>query len=158
MMAGERLHQLAGISGTAAALLLAIGAGATTGAALVDYSGLATGTAAQHLLAERVTPSAPPAGGGYGTIADQLWREAVKAARRQVKEAETGLVETQEAELPTYAPGYWPEPSQAKINEMFQAKLGALKAAKPIIAARVAEYLAKEEEEAIIALMLWMDD
>lgn len=52
MTAGERLHQLAGISGTAAALLLAIGAGATTGAALVDYSGLATGTAAEHLLAE----------------------------------------------------------------------------------------------------------
>ena len=52
MTAGDRLHQLAGISGTAAALLLAIGAGATTGAALVDYSGLATGTAAEHLLAE----------------------------------------------------------------------------------------------------------
>ena len=157
MTAGERLHQIAGISGTAAALLLVIGAGATTGAALVDYSGLATGTAAEHLLVERVDTT-PQSGGGYGTRADQLGHEAIEAARRQANEAATGRIEIQEAGLSAYAPGYWPEPSQAKINEMFQAKMEALKAAQPIIAARVAEYLAKEEEEAIIALMLWMDD
>lgn len=97
-------------------------------------------------------------GSKFITIADQLWREAIEAARRQANEAATGRIEIQEAGLSAYAPGYWPEPSQAKINEMFQAKMDALKAAQPIIAARVAEYLAKEEEEAIIAIMLWMDD
>ncbi len=69
MTAGERLHQLAGISGTAAALLLAIGAGATTGAALVDYSGLATGTAAEHLLAEHAPVVVVAQSSGYGASA-----------------------------------------------------------------------------------------
>ena len=53
MTAAERLQQLAGATGTAAALLLAIGAGATTGEALADYSALPAATAAEHLLAER---------------------------------------------------------------------------------------------------------
>ena len=52
MTAGERLAFLAGASGTAAALLLMIGAGATTGAALLDYSALPTATAAEHLLSD----------------------------------------------------------------------------------------------------------
>ncbi len=88
MTAGERLHQLAGISGTAAALLLAIGAGATTGAALVDYSGLATGTAAEHLLAEQAAGvwaeafyTAPEGAGAYRGVWSAA-RELVDAARR----------------------------------------------------------------------------
>lgn len=68
MTAAERLLALAGTTGTAAALLLAIGTGATAGAALVDYSGLASATAAEHLL-EDVISSSPPfigrGGGGY---------------------------------------------------------------------------------------------
>lgn len=66
MTAGERLHHLAGISGSAAALLLAIGSGATAGAALVNHSGLASGTAADHLMVDRVMAGMgaylPPAG------------------------------------------------------------------------------------------------
>lgn len=63
MTAGERLIALSGLSGVSAAVMLqAIGSGATTGAALVNYSGLSSGTAAQHLLTdvsrETVTPSA----------------------------------------------------------------------------------------------------
>jgi hypothetical protein len=55
MTASERLIDLAGFSGaTAGALLLAIGMGATAGAALVNYSGLPTGTAAEHLLADQI--------------------------------------------------------------------------------------------------------
>ena len=50
--AAERLLQLAGKTGSAASLLLAIGVGATTGAALVQYSQLPTATAAEHLLAD----------------------------------------------------------------------------------------------------------
>lgn len=49
---GERLVYLAGSGGTAATLLLAIGGGATTGEALLDYSPLPTGTAAEHLSAD----------------------------------------------------------------------------------------------------------
>lgn len=51
MTAAERLLALAGTTGTAAALLLAIGTGATTGAALLNYSRLASGPASAHLLA-----------------------------------------------------------------------------------------------------------
>lgn len=60
MTAGERLAALAGASGKASALLLVIGLGNTAGAALVDYSGLPSGTAAQHLLADGILqPFAP---------------------------------------------------------------------------------------------------
>ena len=67
MTAAERLVALAGIGGTAGALLLMIGTGATAGAALVDYSQLPTGTAAEHLLVDHavVTPT-PIYGGGGG--------------------------------------------------------------------------------------------
>jgi hypothetical protein len=50
--AAERLVSLAGQSGAAGALLLAIGAGATAGEALADYSGLPTATAAVHLMTD----------------------------------------------------------------------------------------------------------
>ena len=58
MTAGERLRQIAGVGGTAAALLLVIGTGVTAGAALVDYSGLPSGTAAVHLMTD-VAPLPP---------------------------------------------------------------------------------------------------
>lgn len=65
--AGERLVALAGSTGTSAALLLLIGSGATAGAALVNYSGLATGTAAEHLLADRAATQPTTGGGWVGT-------------------------------------------------------------------------------------------
>jgi hypothetical protein len=52
MTAAERLLLLSETTGTAGALLLAIGSGATTGAALVSYSGLSSDTAANHLLSD----------------------------------------------------------------------------------------------------------
>lgn len=64
MTAAERLVQLAGRTGTAAALLLAIGTGATAGEALVNYSGLPSGTAAQHLLQDRQPHVEPTFVGG----------------------------------------------------------------------------------------------
>lgn len=68
MTAGERLRQLAGFSGSAAALLLAIGTGATAGELLVSRSGLETGTAAEHLLVENapVVVSTQQGGSGAG--------------------------------------------------------------------------------------------
>lgn len=53
MTAAERLAALAGTAATAATLLALIGSGATADAMLVNYSGLASGTAAEHLLTDR---------------------------------------------------------------------------------------------------------
>jgi len=50
--AAARLVALAGTSGRAGGLLLAIGAGATAGAALVADSGLPSATAAAHLMTD----------------------------------------------------------------------------------------------------------
>lgn len=68
MTAAERLVALAGHGGTAAALLLSIGTGATAGAALVDYSQQAGITAAAHLLAQAAAPAtwSPRHSGGWG--------------------------------------------------------------------------------------------
>lgn len=68
--AAERLVALAGSGGQAGVLLRQIGvAGLTAGALLVAYSGLPTATAAEHLLAERVTAAvAAGSGGGGGSV------------------------------------------------------------------------------------------
>lgn len=50
--AAERLVTLAGTGGQAGVLMLLIGTGSTAGAALVDYSGLPTATAAVHLMTD----------------------------------------------------------------------------------------------------------
>ena len=66
MTAGDRLKQLSGLSGVSAAVMLAaIGAGATTGAALVNYSGLPSATAAVHLLTDVVQTSTQSGGQVY---------------------------------------------------------------------------------------------
>ena len=103
MTAGERLQQLAGASGVAAALLLTIGAGSTSGAALVNYSELLTGTAAEHLLVDHAPDAGPGAmfpgsamvGGGHrpsfrnrqiSEIARDLQRKLKKKNKRQEEE------------------------------------------------------------------------
>lgn len=63
--AAERLVALAGTTGTAAALLLLIGTGPTAGDALVDYSGLSSGTAAEHILEEVQSTSDVSGGAGH---------------------------------------------------------------------------------------------
>ncbi len=62
MTAAERLLQLAGITGTAGALLRSIGSGLTAGALLVSRSTLSSATAAAHLLDAGVQTSAPSGG------------------------------------------------------------------------------------------------
>lgn len=55
---GDRLAEISGLSGVSAAtMLLAIGSGGTAGALLVDYSGLPSGTAMDHLLTDSGTPA-----------------------------------------------------------------------------------------------------
>ena len=52
--ASDRLVALSSQSGTAGHLLLLIGTGPTAGESLVNYSGLETGTAEEHLMLDRV--------------------------------------------------------------------------------------------------------
>lgn len=82
MTAGERLASLAGTTGAAATLLLLIGTGVTTGEALVNYSQLPTGTAAQHLLVDRAQPKR---GGGYSRYIEHV------AEKRQDKDLQDML-------------------------------------------------------------------
>lgn len=63
--AGQRLLQLAGITGTAGALLRSIGTGLTAGALLVSRSTLVTATAAAHLLDAGAAPAPAPSGGSW---------------------------------------------------------------------------------------------
>jgi hypothetical protein len=56
MTAAERLLTLAGVTGTAGALLMMIGSGASAESALVDYSRIDTATAATHLLVDKRSP------------------------------------------------------------------------------------------------------
>ena len=60
--AAERLLSLSKTTGAAGALLLLIGSGATAGAALLDYSGLESATAADHLLYEKVAEDSTSGG------------------------------------------------------------------------------------------------
>lgn len=84
MTTGERLASLAGTTGAAATLLLLIGTGVTTGEALVNYSQLPTGTAAQHLLVEKVVDQ-PKRGGGYSRYIEHV------AEKRQEKDLQDML-------------------------------------------------------------------
>lgn len=76
---GQRLAELAGTSGlSAGALLRLVGVGNTAAQRLVDRSGLQTGTALQHLLAERAA-AAPYLG-------PQVWPGRRRKSRRKADE------------------------------------------------------------------------
>jgi hypothetical protein len=86
MTAAERLLQLAGATGTAAVLLLSIGTGATAGDALVEYSGLESATASEHLLADVAVPVAQGNGKhlfkqAYGCTTSEVKAECSSACR-----------------------------------------------------------------------------
>lgn len=70
MTALERITQLSGLSGVSAAqhLKQIAGAAGIAGALLVAFSGLPTGTAAEHLLANAVPEQAQSGGAGKGKV------------------------------------------------------------------------------------------
>lgn len=85
MTAAERLVQLSGLSGVSAAThLLAIGMGITTGAALLDYSGLESATTAEHLLYDAVTENVQVSVSGVslqvlrGTLRPTVYRDIIE--------------------------------------------------------------------------------
>jgi hypothetical protein len=63
MTAAERLLYLAGTDGSAGSLLMMLASGSTSGEILVNYSGIESTTASDHLLYERV--ASVVGGGGY---------------------------------------------------------------------------------------------
>ena len=91
MTALERITQLSGLSGVSAAqhLKQIAGAAGIAGALLVAFSGLPTGTAAEHLLANGGTP--PPVtgisyGGGFGGhFHENVDRQAERARRKKTE-------------------------------------------------------------------------
>lgn len=93
MTALERITQLSGLSGVSAAqhLKQIAGAAGIAGALLVAFSGLPTGTAAEHLLANGGTP--PPVtdisyGGGFGSHFHEdvdLRKQAERARRKKME-------------------------------------------------------------------------
>lgn len=107
--AGARLQALAGTSGTAGALLLMIGAGATAGSALVDYSGLATGTAAQHLLADNARTAKV---GGDDVPRHTGWNKAAWKKKQKREEAITETIES------TYRKLIGVEPAPVVVAEL----------------------------------------
>jgi hypothetical protein len=76
--AGERLRKLAGSDLAAGALLLMIGSGSTAGAALVAYSGMPTGSAADHLMTDKAQPWP---GGTFGFGYDSVRRRRPRRKR-----------------------------------------------------------------------------
>lgn len=79
--AAARLVSLAGTTGTAATLLLLIGSGATAGAALVNYSGLPSATAATHLLTDHAVVEDTDQGGS--AVGFSSWQDPRPAKRRK---------------------------------------------------------------------------
>lgn len=163
MTAGDRLRQLAGQAGAAGALLLLIGSGANAGAALVDSSCLASGTAAAHLLDDRACKG----GGAYLPLAGwpqslhDAWLQAHRkaqedaarlAAMQPIPETDGFVVGPQES---IYTPPDLYIPTPAEIEAMFRRNLEAMRAAAPKLAEQI-EAEATAEEEAVIHLMNWM--
>lgn len=73
---GDRLKQLSGLSGaTVGAMLLAIGSGTTMAGCLVSYSGLASGTVAEHLRVDRLPDARYVGGGESAAERDRIIRE-----------------------------------------------------------------------------------
>ena len=80
---GARLKYLSGLSGaTIGAMLVVIGGAGTVASALVAYSGLPTGTVAQHLLVDRVAGVRPPTSRLYRVWSENR-RQVVAIERRQ---------------------------------------------------------------------------
>ncbi len=90
MTAAERLLSLSKLTGAASVLLLSIGSGVTAGDALNDYSSIDTGTAAQHLLSEKVVTDNGWLGGG-GSL-NKLDRRQTEEEKRLERE-ELGIIE-----------------------------------------------------------------
>ena len=158
MTAAERLVALAGTTGTAAALLLLIGSGSTAGAALVNYSGVTSDTAAVHLMTDVASDATPSVGAGHPK--GIYWGETkIKRGKRLddvLKKAMERMVE-EEIELE-------PETSAAKAIEIvrpfveessidWNAVENDLKKVKELLNLWQEQMQALEEEEMLLLMM-----
>lgn len=140
MTAGERLLQLAGQAGAAGALLLLIGSGANAGAALVDYSGLATDTAAEHLLAERIAIG----GAGQRKREEELWKNLPEFYQYKPKEEQKVEVLEKVFLPPTE------NVSPREIAEVLASAVKKIQSSSPLIVSE------EDDEEALFMLMGWL--
>ena len=113
MTAVERLLALSKTTGAAGALLLLIGSGATAGAALLDYSGLESATAAEHLLYENVVEDS--VSGGLLNV----HRERIAKVQQYQKllAAQKKAIEENPVEAPVDVPALLKPPEHLVINE-----------------------------------------
>ena len=113
MTAAERLLALSKTTGAAGALLLLIGSGATAGAALLDYSGLESATAADHLLYEKVVEDSV-SGGLLKVHRERVAKvqryQKLLAAQKKAAEEKPGVVQAE-------VPALLKPPEQLVINE-----------------------------------------
>ena len=113
MTAAERLLALSKTTGAAGALLLLIGSGATAGAALLDYSGLESATAAEHLLYENVAEDSTS--GGLLKVHNE--RIAKVQQYQKLLAAQKKAIEENPVEAPVEVPALLKPPEQLVINE-----------------------------------------
>ena len=113
MTAAERLLALSKTTGTAGALLLLIGSGVTAGAALLDYSGLESATAADHLLYEKVVEDSVSGG------LLKVHRERVAKVQRYQKllAAQKKAAEEKPGGVQAEVPALLKPPERLVINE-----------------------------------------
>ena len=113
MTAAERLLSLSKTTGAAGALLLLIGSGATAEAALLDYSGLESATAADHLLYEKVVEDSVSGG------LLKVHRERVAKVQRYQKllAAQKKAAEEKPGGVQAEVPALLKPPEQLVINE-----------------------------------------
>ena len=109
--AAERLLSLSKTTGAAGALLLLIGSGATAEAALLDYSGLESATAAEHLLYEKVAADS----GGLLKVHNE--RIAKVQQYQKLLAAQKKAIEENPVEAPVEVPALLKPPEQLVINE-----------------------------------------
>ena len=113
MTAAERLLSLSKTTGAAGALLLLIGSGATAEAALLDYSGLESATAADHLLYEKVAEDSTS--GGLLKVHNE--RIAKVQQYQKLLAAQKKAAEEKPVEVPVEVPALLKPPEQLVINE-----------------------------------------
>lgn len=111
--AAERLLSLSKTTGAAGALLLLIGSGATAGAALLDYSGLESATAAEHLLYEKVAEDSTS--GGLLKVHNE--RIAKVQQYQKLLAAQKKAAEEKPVEVPAEIPALLNPTEQIVINE-----------------------------------------
>ena len=159
--AAERLVFLSGLSGVSAGQhLLALASGSTSGAILVNYSGLPTGTAAEHLLQDHAAQVAETISGGWPVgqrhkTDDELRDERIRLG---IIEQEKAQLEQEAAQVSQKRPKQGTERDyQSRLYlALLNEQIAALGAQEALLLAhlRALEYQAIEETDMVFVMMM----